>query len=524
MTELSLKASHPSDPAEAKRVLIEISRTLTTDESGTETLESLLRRLDTSSTPRLTMDFLAESIFSSQSSVEHEILPVGIQNDLQLLTYLVSSNPNKYLKDASRAVRCAAERSTTPPSASSGIVEIISSQLTSEDVEVSDNASHAMVALCKRFPLADQSLRAILSCWSQCEAHRHVDRNHSSTIAVRCASTVIEIANLSDSAMDLVVFLGATDKILGMMKNQADPLTQMSIIDLIEQMATAQPIHRSRARWILSKPVLEPLLEMAGGGSTGDLDPLLGGPALKLLSLIFSKVGHRYHSLIEIDGSQYLLQGFRRALYNFDSAVEMGRLAFVDAVSAFASASSDALALTLDDPFLREKWLSLASVAQPRLKSMILNSIARVIDPTMDKEANEDQSDEVYAPSNALAMRLFRTFGSVNSQDATDILLSLAKSPIVETKLGSYDLMRAVAKRGAGAQLMLSHGDFYDFLINRETEQTKEGKEAKYSIVKAVLESGIHSMLADNVVKNLEKIVEQGPYYVKAIPWEVATE
>lgn len=499
MAEMPLFAPRPTDPDETIKILIELSRALSEgQQSRADEIEDFTKILETISTPRLTMTRLADSIFFLDES---NVLP----GDLLVLTYLVSSNPEKYLKEASRAVNSAAERVRTyNGDNSSRIAQVVSSQLTSHDVEVSDNASKAMIAMCKRLDIfVGPSIEAISFCWSQ---------TSSAIVAVRCATTLIEITIANESAMDLAVSLTAMDNVLRILNDPTDPLTQMTIIDLLERMATTKPIHDSAARWISSDQVVGPLLEMAGG--SGEIDPLLGGPALKLLSFIFSNVRHQ----VSANMNSNHLQGFKRALHNFDSSGEIGRLDFVDAVSSFASATNDTLIGTLDDPFLREKWLSLASVAQPKLKYVVLSSIARVIDPSLYTQQGKE-------PPDSLAFRLLKTFGAVNSRDAVDILLSLAKSPIVETRLGSYVLMHAIAKRAAGVKLMLGHKDFFNFLMDRDIETTKEGKESKYFIVKTVLESEVHSMLADDVVEKLQKVVDQGPFFVKTIAWEeMATE
>jgi Proteasome non-ATPase 26S subunit len=112
----------------------------------------------------------------------------------------------------------------------------------------------------------------------------------------------------------------------------------------------------------------------------------------------------------------------------------------------------------------------------------------------------------------------------VNNRDATQLVLSLAKSPFVETRLGTYALLEAVAKQGTGAQVLLSHDGFYDFLVSRESERIKEGKEAKFAIVQAIMDSPARGLLADSIVNTLDKILKQGPHYVKAVQEELMTE
>jgi hypothetical protein len=536
-------------------------------------LKEAATRLSKVSTPNVVMQLLASFLFAvqqgpnlssdnnKQSSDDVTQTQLSSTSSLAVLTFLCTSAPQMYLKPASRAVRSCIESLQLEPYSSAGegesennndvrvvvtpqVGDLIASELSSSDVEVSSNASASILMLCRKFPhrLVDPCLRAVLSKWQQvlsCTAQSQLqllDRNQASTISIRCAAAIVNIACLSESNMELATLLGCTDILIQLLTDGSDPLVQMSIMDLLQQMASTYPMHGARVRWLFRQEVVVPLIDMAGGGSSSSgevgtvtVDLLLSGPALKLLSSFF-KAGQTDASLfggLEGNTRNVLIPGFRKALHNFDSDGEVGRLAFVDAVSSFASASPDALEMTLDDPFLREKWLSLRSIAQPKLKSVILTSMAQVIDPPKLVDAHGDHVTIVGSvPSNALVMRLYQTLGSMNSRNSTELLLVLAKTPIVELRLGVYELMRAVAKRGAGGahQMLSSTSQFYEFLVNRDTETVKECKEAKFRIIEAVLSSDVKSLLADDIVANLEKMVKQGPFYVKSISWEMATE
>jgi hypothetical protein len=67
-----------------------------------------------------------------------------------------------------------------------------------------------------------------------------------------------------------------------------------------------------------------------------------------------------------------------------------------------------------------------------------------------------------------------------------------------------------------------------DFLLNRESdryrESTKEGREAKWELVRAVLQSPVTGLLAEDIIRRMESYVNQGPHYVKVQQWELATD
>jgi len=402
-------------------------------------------------------------------------------------------------------------------------------------VESADNAAGTLAAISKHLGpvFAVRCTHSVADAWQ--DLSRTIEANPEekralSTVSIRFASTIVDLACLGDASMDAAVSSGATTLLLDLISDSSDPLMQVSALDLLERMATTIPMHGSRARWLYDRKVLAPLLEFAGGGLGGESapapDPILGGPALRTLSS-FCKLVHipEEASLVGIVDDSELLSGFHRALHCFEESAsgENDRLAFVDAVSSWSSASPKALALVIDDPILRDGWLSL-NVSQPKLKSAIFFSVATCIDPPTQVDSSGDTVMASNIPSNQLSVGLFEALGTVNGKDATDLVLSAATAPLAEMRLGAYALLEAVAKRGTGAQILLSHDSFYEFLVTREKETTKEGKEAKHDIVMAVLASDARPLLADSIVDTLEKIAKQGPHYVHTQPYELATE
>ena len=102
--------------------------------------------------------------------------------------------------------------------------------------------------------------------------------------------------------------------------------------------------------------------------------------------------------------------------------------------------------------------------------------------------------------------------------------MSIIQKPINETRLAAYELLRAVCTRGVGTQMMMLQAGVFEYLVNRETECTKEGREAKYEVICAIVNGEAKGMLSEKIVNALEKIVKEGPHYTKAIAWEMMTE
>jgi hypothetical protein len=510
-------------------------------------LTEVLLKLKNEVKPDLIMGMLAPNLFIETGGTTTAVfgstqMNLMAQESLSILVLLASSDPRVYLKPASRAIRTFLVSSTGDQESihiSDSLLQLMVAQLSGLDVEVSANATYALVAACRRLgpPLAERALLSMPKAWRAAWENKKSDKQTATTICVRCVHAMVQISCLSDRMFETATL--ALDECLVqamIVDSSDDPLLQMSTLDLVETLATNSPMHGSRAQWLNSPTLVQPLLDMAGGSDDRDPDPILGGPALRLLSVILSKTTGR---LLSTNNDAHFLTSFHHALRNFGTgSAELDRLAMIDAISSFAAIGNEALDIILQDTILKTSWLSLA-VAQPKLKSVILHSVAMVLTETPsrdDDDAVMGDTDEV--PSSTVgaigsmiddihAMKLFAALASCNSgrQNTTELLLTAARSPLIELRLGSYTVITAVAKRGTGAQVLLTSSGFYEFLITRDQmENTKEGREAKYNIVVAVLKSDARGLLADKIVKALETYVKDGPHYVKTLSWELAAE
>ena len=235
------------------------------------------------------MGMLAPNLFLGEAG---EPMQMSREDSLSVVTLLASVDTSTYLKPASRAIKSFAElltKSTTEQVVivSDDLLSVLAAQLSGTDVEVSDNASATIAACCQTLgaPFANRSVCAIGDAWREAWG-RSENRQEATTICVRCASAVVDIACLGDAEMQSAIDSGCMDLLVNMMDDTSDPLLQMSTMDLVEKLARTLPMNGTRAKWLFSQSVLHPLLQMAG--AQGDADPILGGPALRLLVFALS--------------------------------------------------------------------------------------------------------------------------------------------------------------------------------------------------------------------------------------------
>ena len=486
-------------------------------EQDVAALKQVAARLEHEAQPSVVMHLLAPFLFRGDD--EDTMSPEAA---LSVLGFLVHSKPSLYLKPASKAIRDEAVRLKQSPDAmvvSPDLMKAIIDQIASTDVQAASNATDAIVACCQKLGLAfaEPALVSIANHWQEALRRMSTDKASASTVAIRCATAVVDLGVIDEQMMKLVMDKDLMKLLLDMLNDDGDPLLQMSVLDLIEKMAEHRPMHQGLlAEWLFSNDVLTPLLQLAGG-SDEEPDPILGGPALRVVAALckLSQVGARV-----FESGASFLTGFHRALHNFEGSGELDRLAMIDAISSFAGASPDALELVLNDPVTREGWLSV-NVSQSKLKAAILVSVAHVINPPPNRVEYRDNLSRL---SQSDSLKLYSFVGRTNNQESTAMLLNFGKSPLPEIRLAAYALLEAVAKLPAGGQVLLSTANFIDFLLSREGEKTKEGREGRFAIVKAINESPVKGLLADEISSKIEKYVAEGPHYVKSIPWELATE
>jgi hypothetical protein len=528
-------------------------------------LQATLHALKSLYSPRAIMDALAQCLFRDDSEMAmdikeqgdddgggvddgHPLVFLSSRDALAVLGCLVATDASRYLVEASQAVSDEAIRLTTSVETmvvSPELLAVIVQQLSVPNVSVSTHATSALVACCRKLgtQLRIQAIDSIVEAWKRHyypTSTSNGNRNQASTIAFRCAAALVEILCLEEGTQRDTSDLASTSSskvFLTMLTDESDPLVQVSTIDLLERMASSRPMHHWRAHWLLSWPVLDPVLRLCGGAAEGSSpDPVLGAPALRLVTCL-CRAAHCDDHLAELGATSHeVLRGFHTALHNYQASTggggETDRLALVDAIASFASASSEALDMVLSDPVTRRAWLSL-SVAQPKLKAVVLYSVATVLDPHRTACQVVSNSKPFAAasapPSNELGMKLFSQLGQVNDDEATNLVLSLVRSPLPETRLACYALLRAVASSlPTGGQLLFTHPDFADLLLNRESthfrETTKEGREAKWELVRAVQASPVAGLLAEDIVRAMDRYVKQGPHYVKVQQWELVAD
>ena len=102
--------------------------------------------------------------------------------------------------------------------------------------------------------------------------------------------------------------------------------------------------------------------------------------------------------------------------------------------------------------------------------------------------------------------------------------MSLADQPFAELRVAIMFVFQALGLQPWGQTVMNNHPGFREYLLDRSTEKTKEGKEGKYEIITILANSPtVRDTFGDPYYVQLKTYCAQGPFYVR-VQSEVAME
>mmetsp|Transcript_27404 Transcript_27404/g.44559 ORF Transcript_27404/g.44559 Transcript_27404/m.44559 type:complete len:546 (+) Transcript_27404:120-1757(+) len=485
-------------------------------------------------------------------------------NSLSILVHLVGKYPNKYMNAVASAIRHDIEHKfdttkmdTTEQryEVSDALILALAKLLVAPNSDtqtgIATDAHAGLLALCKfdnheyhKAGTCQKLFQHLATLWKYLQQQQKDKIRESSTAQMRIAALMIDVCLLGGKEIALAL----SDDAGGIMKKlldlaldfpNKDPLLQMTALDALEGLAVESkncPMTTERAEFLLGNDKLHNGLLYLIGSSSEDVqfDTINGYAALRLVTEI-CRVGilSSSNSVVESTKTKFnaLLRSFQEALHALEPRGESERLSYIYAVSSLvascATSTEEMSKSILQDTTLLHGWLSLFSrSSQPKLKSSILSSLSQVIEPAIWQDKEDACSDYV-------SLSLYHAFGEANNQrDPTECVLSSAKSPFVEERLGAYNLLRAMASRRCCVRMLLLYkGDddnsiFVEWLLNQDTESTNEGRQARFKILESLLAdvNNIEGLISTKAFREMQLWMKRGPAHTTAVPWNLATE
>eukprot|EP00607_Mallomonas_marina_P010846 CAMPEP_0182422648 /NCGR_PEP_ID=MMETSP1167-20130531/8385_1 /TAXON_ID=2988 /ORGANISM="Mallomonas Sp, Strain CCMP3275" /LENGTH=469 /DNA_ID=CAMNT_0024600869 /DNA_START=237 /DNA_END=1646 /DNA_ORIENTATION=+ len=363
-----------------------------------------------------------------------------------------------------------------------------------------------------------------------------------SVVLLRYSQVISKLCAVNEEYCDMVRDTGGVDLILSQC-HSSDILHCMVAMEMLTDLCATRSglallVEQGHVRWLTRLACGDSSSE-GGGGEAMQPDPLTGGQALRLLCVVFEKSSELHYPIWQTSSSSSsppgsdvstglgLNQVFLRAvLSHVESTDEASLLIGLQAVSSFATSSPRAAQCVLQDRDLTHSWLSLLG-RKVELQAAALHTLARVLDAREDMEREIEV--EMGGAVTYLKKELFVAAGKVRHQDTLSYLLKLAKEPVLPLKHAAYDVLRAVARQPSGWGLRLlfqPHTDEdtpWSFLRDVGAEYDKKAKEWKFSVIEAIGKCPQLELLGDEVKKDVQKRLKDGPFFAHARLAEMQT-
>ncbi|XP_075026863.1 26S proteasome non-ATPase regulatory subunit 5 isoform X3 [Calonectris borealis] len=108
-------------------------------------------------------------------------------------------------------------------------------------------------------------------------------------------------------------------------------------------------------------------------------------------------------------------------------------------------------------------------------------------------------------------------FTSLSSQPL-ELFRSISTQPFPDLHCGALRVFTAIANQPWAQKLMLNSPGFVEYIVDRSVEPDKSSKDAKYELVKALVNSKtIAEIFGNQYYLRLRAYLHEGPYYVKAV-------
>ena len=98
-----------------------------------------------------------------------------------------------------------------------------------------------------------------------------------------------------------------------------------------------------------------------------------------------------------------------------------------------------------------------------------------------------------------------------------EVVWGVSKQPFSDLRVSAFAVLQSLALLPWGQRLMSNAAGFKEFLLDRAVETTKEGKDAKFQVVKVLAESPtMTDVFGRPYYVQLMEFFRQGPFYVRA--------
>ncbi|XP_077987058.1 26S proteasome non-ATPase regulatory subunit 5-like [Glandiceps talaboti] len=321
------------------------------------------------------------------------------------------------------------------------------------------------------------------------------------TVRYRMYELIVNIIQLSSQALEYCSNSGLIDQLMLELEGD-DILVQVNCIEMLTHITNCQHgLHYLDQHGIMTK--LETMMTSSEG------NPLINFLMPGLIKF-FGNVA-RYEPS-EVFEKYPMFTGIIFSLISSTDPAQKGVV--LDTVGLVGSTVAGKLVLNKQGQAMEDAVRELGSAIQQPPTEMRVRAISAV-SYLLHIEMSEQTEDIL-----SLTEKWFQQLSS----KPMDVIMSLCKQPFLEIRCGAFNMLESIANQTWAQRQMNEHPAFAEYLLDRSTEHEKSGKEMKYSIVKALVESSTTGeVFGRPYLLRLKEYLREGPFYVR-VQSEVAME
>lgn len=354
---------------------------------------------------------------------------------------------------------------------------------------------------------------------------KHYKNQRASEYFIRYTTIIANVMASSDEHFCACSAMGAVDMIVSLLKSN-DVLVQMVVLD---QLMISFAHTYAGFEYMFTKGIIKGLITLACGDISDGIAPnsLLSTQALDLLGNIFAKLGHSLivnndansplQLLLANNDCQTLLSSFLQSVViNINSADDVSKIAGIKSLSEFASSSFNNFRMVISDQNVLDCWINMIN-SKSDIVAQVLHSIAAVIESKHTIPVGGAAADTAF--HRQLKIKLLRSIEQLKTVSVATYLIRVIRQPIEDARNGAYNLMRVISNESWGIDMLCNSPSFLEFICDRNTEFSKDGKEWKFLVIQGLFRHV--EFLSPDYVKAITTLHQQGPFYMPTISGDI---
>ncbi|XP_072908898.1 26S proteasome non-ATPase regulatory subunit 5 [Hemitrygon akajei] len=317
----------------------------------------------------------------------------------------------------------------------------------------------------------------------------------SDVVRYRVYELVLEIANVSSVSLEYCASSSLLTRLLGELAGE-DVLIRATAIEMVTSLAQSQ----HGRQYLAQQGIIDQISNMIIGANS---DPFSGFYLPNLVKF--------FGNLAMVDSPQQICERYPVFIKKVFEMIEGQEPTMIgvslDTIGILGSCIEGKQVLNKTGSAFQEVLRRLGSIscsASTDMRIRCLDTIASLLSLPIDQQT-EDILGMTESWFHALHSHPMETFRSLSSQPFPDI------------HIGALKVFTAIASQPWGQRLMIGTPGFVEYIIDRSTEADKNSKDAKFELVKALVDSKtIAEIFGNQHYLQLRAYLQEGPYFVKA--------